>query len=278
MALALPALVFIAYGVTRVAAPLGLLGLVFDEPLGFATIAAATSLVLAGLLMVPRVQIAVSRMLAGASRPPTGAEWTRLGPMLERLAAHAGFDPGDLIVCVQDQPDVNASAGAGRLLFLTRGALALEDDRLEAILAHELGHHRGLHPVLTMVVWWLSVPGAALAAVYRLLRRAIGGLAARLGGLGRLLGVPLILVLVLWQLSVMWLHYLGDLLAQRAARVSEFEADATAAGWGYGRPLAAALEAAGAHETEPEGMLARLRADHPPVEERLRRLGGAYAP
>jgi Zn-dependent protease with chaperone function len=278
LALALPALVFIIYGATRVAAPLGLLGLLFDEPLGFAAIAAATSLVLAGLLMVPRVQIAVSRMLAGASRPPTGAEWSRLEPILERLAAPAGFDTGDLIVRVQDQPDINAGAGAGRLLFLTRGALALEDDRLEAILAHELGHHRGLHPVLTMVVWWLSLPGEALAAVYRLLRRATGGLAVRLGGLGRLLGVPLMLLVVAWQLSVMWLHYLGELLAQRAARVSEFEADATAAGWGYARPLAAALEAAGARDAEPGGTIARLRADHPPLEERLRRLGGAYAP
>ena len=60
LALALPALVFILYGATRVAAPLGVLGLLFDNPLGFAAIAAATSLVGAGLLMVPRVQVAVS--------------------------------------------------------------------------------------------------------------------------------------------------------------------------------------------------------------------------
>ena len=158
------------------------------------------------------------------------------------------------------------------MLFITRGALALEDERLEAIVAHELGHHRGLHPLLTMIVWWLSLPGVALAAVYRLLRRAVGGVAARLGVLGRLLGVPLMLLLVVWQVAVMWLHYLGELLAQKAARVSEFEADATASGWGYARPLAAALESAGGHEDEAGGTVARLMADHPPLEERLRRL------
>jgi Zn-dependent protease with chaperone function len=272
LALALAALVFIVYGAARVAAPTGALGFLFDEPIGFAAVAAATALIGAVLLMVPRIQIALAGPIAGPSRLPTDAEWSRLKPMFGRLAEHAGFDPGDLMVRVQDEPNINASAGAGHLLFVTRGALALEDERLEAILAHELGHHRGLHPLLTMVVWWLSLPGVALAGVYGFLRRTIGGLASRFGGLGRLLGVPLLLLLIVWQVAVMWLYYVGDLLAQRAARVSEFEADATAARWGYARPLAAALESAGGHEIEPEGTLARLRADHPPLEERLRRL------
>ncbi len=272
LALALPALVFIVYGVARVAAPVGVLGLLFDEPLGFAAVAAVTSIVGAVLLVMPRLELIVARPLAGPSRPPSEAERARLDPMLERLGAHAGIDPEGLILRVLEGSAINASAGAGHLVFVTTGALALEDERLEAILAHELGHHRGLHPVLTMVVWWLSLPGLALAAVYRLLRRAIGGLASRLGALGRLLGVPLLVLLLIWQVTVMWIYYLGDLLTQRAARVSEYEADATAAGWGYARPLAAALEAAGGHELEPEGRLARLRAEHPPVEDRIERL------
>ncbi len=272
LALALPALAFIVYGAARVAAPVGALGLLFDEPLGFAAVAAVTAVVGAVLLLIPRMELIVARPMAGPSRPPTEAEQARLGPMLERLGAQAGIDPGGLIVRVQQAPGINAGAGAGHLLFLTDGALALPDERLEAIVAHELGHHRGLHPVLTMVVWWLSLPGVALASVYRLLRRAVGALAARLGGLGRLLGVPLLVLLVIWQVTVMWLYYLGELLTQRAARVSEYEADATAAGWGYAAPLTAALRDAGGHELEPEGRLDRLRADHPPLEERIERL------
>ena len=64
---------------------------------------------------------------------------------------------------------------------MTTGALELPDEQLEAILAHELGHHRGLHPVMTAIVWWLSLPGVALAAIYRLMRRAVSSWGAASG-------------------------------------------------------------------------------------------------
>lgn len=42
---------------------------------------------------------------------------------------------------------------------MTDAALRRGDDELEALLAHELAHHRALHPVGTLVVWWLPIPG-----------------------------------------------------------------------------------------------------------------------
>ena len=272
LALALAALVFIAFGAARVAAPVGALGLLFDEPAGFAVVAAVTSVLLAVLMLVRPARVGCRGSDGRALAPASEAEQAQLRPSLQSLGDEAGVDPDGPIVRVQDAPEINAAAGAGHLLFVTTSALRMGGERLDAVLAHELGHHRGLHPLLTMIIWWLSLPGVALAAVYRLLRRAIGGLAARFGALGTLLGVPLLALLLLWQLTVMWLYYLGDLLAQRAARISEYEADDAAARCGHARPLIAALEAAGAQELEPEGRLARLRADHPPVEERIERL------
>ena len=272
LALVLPALAFIAFGAARVVAPVGLLGLVFDHPGGFAVAAAVTSLAGAVLLLIRPVELAVARVIAGPAREPTEAERRELEPVLERLGARAGIDTRRLIVRIQEGPEVNASAGAGHLLFVTSGMLGLGGERLEAVLAHELGHHRGLHPLLTMLIWWLSLPGVALAAVYALLRRGVSAVAGRLGGAGRVVGVPLLVLLWIWQLTVMWIYWLGDLLAQRAARVSEYEADDAAAGWGYGPALVAGLEAAGAHGVEPEGRLARLRADHPPLADRIERL------
>src|SRR3954468_4980313 len=92
LALALPALAFIVYGAARVAAPVGALGLLFDQPVGFAAVALVTSLVGAVLLLVPRLELLVARPMAGPSRQPSGAEQARLGPMLERLSVHAGID------------------------------------------------------------------------------------------------------------------------------------------------------------------------------------------
>jgi Zn-dependent protease with chaperone function len=256
----------------RVAAPASGLGLVFDEPLGFAVVAAVTSLLGAVLLFVRPVELAVGRLVAGQSRQPTAEESERLMRLLSAVAERGGSHPGRLIVHVEDTPGVNAAAGAGHLMFVTTGALALPDDRLEAVLAHELGHHRGLHPILTAVMWWLRIPGVLLNKVYLFLRRAVALSGGMFGALGRVLAVPLLLLLTIWQVAVMWVFYLGELLAMRAARVAEFEADEAAASWGYAEPLAQTLEDLAAHADEPTGRLAQLMADHPPLEVRVERL------
>jgi Zn-dependent protease with chaperone function len=271
-ALVLTLVAFVAFGMLRVTAPVSALGLVFHEPLGFGVVAAITSLAGAVLLFVRPAELRVSRWLAGATRIPSDSEGERLGPMLARIGGRAGLDPSKLILRVQDDGGINASAGAGHLMFVTTGALRLPDNQLEAILAHELGHHRGLHPVAALVVWWLSLPGLALAAVYRFLRRAVAAVGARLGALGRLLAVPVLVLLVIWQITVMWLFYVADLLSKRADRLSEFSADGAAARWGYGGQLAGALESAAGQEDEVTSRIAHLMADHPPVQERVLRL------
>jgi Zn-dependent protease with chaperone function len=274
-ALGLPILLFIAFGVARMSAPLAAVGIVFDSEVTFAIVAAALSLAGAVLLFIRPVEVRYAHLVARGSRPPSEEESARLAPALQRLGRRTGIDPERLILFVQDVDRVNASAGAGHLLFVTRGALALPDDELEAVLAHELGHHRGLHPVVGAVVWWLSLPGLALAWVYRLLRRIASLLAARLGILGRVLAVPVLFVLVLWQISVMWLFYVAEALARRARRISEFEADGAAARWGYAETLVAAFRRLAPREQEPTGRVARLMADHPPLPQRIERLEAA---
>ena len=271
-ALALAIFVFLLFGMARVAAPVSALGLVFDQPVVFAAVAAVISVVGAVLLFVRSFELAVAGVMAGPSETPSAADGDRLARLLRGVGERAGIDTTGLIVRVQDDPGVNVSAGAAHLMFVTKGALALPDDELEAVLAHELGHHRGLHPVLTAVVWWLRLPGALLAGVYRVLRRAVGALGMRFGSVGRLLALPLVLLLVVWQVTVMWVFYVGELLAMRAARVSEFEADDAAARWGYGHGLASTYADLAAHELEEPGWLALLMADHPPLPERIARL------
>ena len=272
LALAVPMFLFVLFGMTLVAAPATALGLLFDSPAEFAAVAAFVSVAGAALLFTRPVELAVARAVAGSSRVPTAAEAERLGPILRRVGDRTGVRTARLVTRVEPGPGVNASAGAAHLMFVTTGALALPDGELEGVLAHELGHHRGLHPILGAVVWWLRLPGAAIAAVYRALRRAVAALGLRLGALGRLLALPLVALLVVWQVAVMWLFYVAELLALRAARMSEFEADASAARWGYGPQLTAALEGLAHHQLEPAGRWARLMADHPPLSARIERL------
>ncbi len=259
LALAVAMLAFVLFGMVRASAPFGLLGFLFDEPEGFAVVAAVTSLVGAVLLFIRPVELWVARRLGANARPPMAEESARIERALATPCERSGIKRERLIVNVQEDSGMNASAGAANLLFVTTGALELDEDRLEAILAHELGHHRGLHPVLTAVVWWLRLPGAVLGTAFAILRRLVGRIRI------------LVLLVTIWQATVMWLFWLGDLLAMRASRLSEFEADRSAARWGYAEPLARSLEGLDT-DLGQAGLPARLLASHPPLGERIERL------
>src|ERR687896_2342769 len=105
------------------------------------------------------------------------------------------MDRGRLVLMAEDAGVINAYATAGHLVCFTTGALRLPDRQLEAVLAHELGHHTELHPWLSAFTWWVQLPAVPLKALLAALRRAIGGTAARIGGLARPFGVGLLLLL-----------------------------------------------------------------------------------
>jgi Zn-dependent protease with chaperone function len=263
--LLLPYLAFIAFGIARIDAPVSLIGLLFDEPLGFAIAATVVAVGGTALLCTPAAERRVARVFVDA-RDPEPAEAERLAPLLDRLGERAGMDARRFDLRVQESGDLNAAAGGLRTLFVTTSALRRSDAELEALLAHELAHHRALHPVGTLILWWLSLPGEALEAVYRALRR----LAQRLTGRIRPLALLVELLLFAWQVLVMWIFYVGRLLARWAARVSEYAADRAAAQWGYGPQLAALYEDVG--DVEPQTRLERLLLEHPPMPARIARL------
>jgi Zn-dependent protease with chaperone function len=265
VSLLVPYLAFIAFGIARIDAPASLIGLLFDEPAAFAIAATVVAVAGTALLCAPPVERRVARVFVDA-RDPSPPERERLAAVLGRLGARAGMATDRFDVRVQESGDLNAAAGGLRTLFVTDAALRRTDGELEALLAHELAHHRALHPVGTLVIWWLSLPGEALEAIFRGLRR----LARRLTGRVRALTVGAELLRLLWQVVVMWLFYAGRLLARWAARVSEYAADRAAADWGYGEQLAGLYAAVG--DGEPSGRLERLLLEHPPMPERIDRL------
>jgi Zn-dependent protease with chaperone function len=265
-----PMVLFMGFGAARVDAPVSLIGLLFDRPAEFAL--AATVLVFGGavLMFVRPIELRLARVFA-PSRQPSPAETERLGRLLIGLGQRSRIKTGRLILLVQTSDQLNAAAGAAHLLFVSDEALRRPDPQLEALLAHELGHHRGLHPILTAMVWWLSLPGEALAWPFRALRNVVFRLSHRV----RPLAFAARLVLIVWQVSVMWMYYVGKLLALRAARVSEFVADKAAADWGYAKQLTSLY--ASVHEAPARGLIARLGAEHPPMHQRIERLAAWLA-
>src|SRR4029450_11150703 len=68
-------------------------------------------------------------------------------------------------------------------VLVTPTALELPDDLLEAVLAHELGHHRHLHPVAIILGWWYLLPFEAGDRLVRAIRRTTRWLARSFGRL-----------------------------------------------------------------------------------------------
>jgi STE24 endopeptidase len=253
----------------------------------------------AALILVRPVEAGLARLLYRSLRRPRPVELDRISPALHRVCRRAGTDPGRYLLRVEEQRQVNAFALGGHVLAVTRMALELPDDMLEAVLAHEVGHHRHLHPLAIILGWWYLLPfeaGArllrAIRRVTRWLARTFGRLSDRTGGLagGRapdgalgmlvLLAVLGVLVLagsvLVVGLGLIWLPVallvrVAKVLAAALSRAGEHAADRHAAELGYGPALVQVLALfLQAEQTapRPRGMAALLRS-HPSSQARI---------
>ena len=269
------------------------------EPVTVASLACAAWPASADLVVARPGEAGLARLLYRSLRRPRPAELARIAPPLERVCRRAGDDPGRYLLRVEDKRQVNAFALGGHLLAVTRTALELPDDLLEAVLAHELGHHRHLHPLAIILGWWYLLPFEAgdrlvrtIRRITRWLARSFGRLSDRTGGLagGRgpegALGMLVLLVLLavlvvagtvlVVVLGVVWLPlallvHLARVLSAALSRAGEHAADRHAAELGYGPALIQVLGLFLQVERSvppPRGMAALLRS-HPSSQSRI---------
>jgi Zn-dependent protease with chaperone function len=269
------------------------------RPVPTAAVACAAWTASAALILVRPVEAGLARVLYRSLRRPRPAELARITPALHRVCRRAGTDPGRYLLRVEEKRQVNAFALGGHVLAVTRMALELPDDMLEAVLAHEVGHHRHLHPLSIILGWWYLLPFEAgdrllraIRRVTRWLARTFGRLSDRTGGLaggrapdgalGMLVLLALLGVLVLAGsalvvgLGLIWLPVallvrVAKVLAAALSRAGEHAADRHAAELGYGPGLiqVLALFLQAEHTApRPRGMAALLRS-HPSSQVRI---------
>jgi STE24 endopeptidase len=269
------------------------------EPVTVAVVACAAWTAVATLVLARPVEAGLARLLYRSLRRPRPAELARITPALHRVCRRAGTDPGRYLLRVEEKRQVNAFALGGHVLAVTRMALELPDDMLEAVLAHEVGHHRHLHPLAIILGWWYLLPFEAGDRLLRAIRRVTrwlarsfhrlsdrtGGLAggrAPDGALGMLVLLAVLGVLVVAGsvlvvgLGLLWLPLallvrLARVLAAALSRAGEHAADRHAAELGYGpglvQVLALFLQVEQA-QPRPRGMAALLRS-HPSSQARI---------
>jgi Zn-dependent protease with chaperone function len=212
---------------------------------------------LLGLTMAALPPVLVPRL--APTRPLRPDERAALAPVLATGDGRAVTPDGvrvRVLALGDDGPATAVAAGVlpvpgGRVVFVTERVLSrLSPAEAAAVVAHELGHHRGRHVPLRF--------GAAAA----FLLPWLGATAAGLPG-AFLAGLVLVLPVVL---ALLWL-----------VRWTEFDADRRAAGAVGVEPMARALERLTAHGALDAG--GGPLSLHPATAERVRRLrdgqGGA---
>src|SRR6266545_2167866 len=212
------------------------------------------------LVLVRPIETFVGRLLFRLRRPAR-EELNHLTPIWLGVCRRAGADPGRYLLRVEQGETLNAFAIGGHFVAVTRAALRLPDDMLEAVIAHELGHHRELHPVATGLGWWYGLPFQAADWLLRRIRLTTAFLArvfaylrtgAPAGGIDGLLGILAAMVVVgalvvagvaaVLLLGVVWLPlallvWTSRILSSALSRAAEYAADRHAVELGYGPGL-----------------------------------------
>ena len=127
-------------------------------------------------------------------RAPDARQQALLDPAWRAVCRRAGVAPDRYLLRVQRSSAVNASAGGGHLVAVTSGALDGRGVPLEAILAHELGHHLGGHAAMGLLLAWYRGPLRLVLGVGRAAARA--GRVASLGGVLSRIILPILFILL----------------------------------------------------------------------------------
>jgi Zn-dependent protease with chaperone function len=229
------------------------------------------------LVFLPPVEVVLSRALLGFRRP-TPDQLAVLQAAWARVCAQAGVRGGRYVLRVQPRAALNAAAGGGHIVGVSATALALPPRYLEAVLAHELGHHIGGHAMMGMLLTWYSWPLRTLVRI----SMWVGRMATLFMTLLR----PLAGVLAVVLLPFALLSCVGSLLVPLVAlpvtvsivvmRRSELRADVTAARLGYGAELLELYRGWAAREPPLPGAWRSFKAffqsTHPRFDVRVRNL------
>ena len=233
------------------------------------------------LILIPGVEDLLWGVIFSDSREPRPHERARLQPAWDKVLERSGRTDGARYrLRIIETDEINAMAGGGHQVFVTTAALeVMPDDYLPGVLAHELGHHVGLHPVALGLELWFLRPVVWAHTVAIMLHNMCAAITAATIGTG-ILGIVIGLVTLAIRALAWALHavtWIAIATLRLVGRQAEYRADRYAAQIGFARELSAFLETpTGYHphdgESERRSLTEIITSTHPPSAERIRRL------
>lgn len=225
----------------------------------------------AGLAFLRPVEERLGHLLFGL-RQPTPFEMEALQPLWDGICEETAIDPSRYLLRIEDSRYPNALAAAGRLVAVTDEAIEqLPPDMLQGVLAHELGHHRDLHPAAALLTWWYLLPIDFLNWCLRIVIRISVFIFDHFESWLILILCVALLVLLLARFLFFIPVKTAYLFGLMMGRASEYRADRHATDSGYGLGLLRALQLfvdRGFDDDLPGG-IARLYNSHPPLQKRI---------
>ncbi len=243
-------------------------------------------------LFVPGIDVLQIWLVCPRTRPPTVAEQARLQPLWDQVVTRIGKGKRRKYrFRVEDSAHINAAAAGGRIVIVTTRALRhLHDRELGAVLAHELGHHVGLHPAVLVIQGWLARPlgwAARLSIILHNLLAWFSGWRIHWALFMFILVVMLVIRAALLVLNTVMMF--AGLLLRFLGRKAEHAADSVATKLGYGPAL---IDALSALERQDEALqqaetgnrqhpatvpVSRAWATHPPTSKRISKIHAALS-
>ncbi|GAA3126945.1 M48 family metalloprotease [Kribbella aluminosa] len=215
-------------------------------------------------------------------RRPTLMEQQKLDAAWLAVCSVMNINPRYHKLWVEEADSLNGSAMAGRSIAVTRWALSsLPPRQLQAVLAHELGHHQGGHPWAGLVAFWYALPGRLMVGAVRWLFQQ----SARFPALGCLFVaifvggyVGLFMYTVVFHADWGWavysvLPFLVPIPLAWFSRRGELWADQVAADLGYARDMITVLYDLQAQGDDvarrAAGWRGALYSHHPSIADRI---------
>ena len=170
--------------------------------------------------------------------------------------------------------DVNAYAVGHRTIIVTDGILALSDEDLKGVLAHEFGHIAngdsdltlGINVSNTILVIFTALVGFVVTTMSSLFSMLFESVDAK----ATCAAIAGVIVLALSLVYYLWVKF-GMLLVNASSRNNEYAADAFAVDCGFGAGLYSALSQLDPSKTR-SGFFSLLASSHPDTVARLEKI------
>lgn len=208
--------------------------------------------------------------------------YERIYPLFERVYQEAMQTTPELskniglYYCKDEEP--NAFAVGRQSVCFQKGLLALTDEEIMGVFAHELGHLAHKDTMLSLFVcignFLVTAVVTIAKVVFHVLRvvfhYTLGLFLPVISSISDFF-TDIIIDVAVVGFMFLWTR-LGMIVVQGSSREEEFEADRYAYLIGYGQPLYAALHTLDGGKKSHDGLWAVLSASHPATSLRLERL------